>query len=134
MSDCIFCKIIKGEIPNHTVYEDDHVLAFLDISPHSKGHTVVIPKKHIENLKDVGKEDWSNILEGVRQTVNKIEEVLSPDGINIGINDREVAGQVVPHIHFHIFPRFEGDGGGSVHSIINNKGDVGVEEVAKLFN
>ena len=134
MSGCIFCKIIKGEIPSHTVYEDDYVLAFLDIHPHAKGHTVVIPKKHIENLKDVGKEDWSNILEGVRQTVNKIEEVLSPDGINIGINDREVAGQVVPHIHFHIFPRFEGDGGGSVHSIINNKGDVGVEEVAKLFN
>jgi len=134
MSGCIFCKIIKGEIPSHTVYEDDYVLAFLDIHPHAKGHTVVIPKKHIENLKDVGKEDWSNILEGVRQATKRIEEVLKPDGINIGINDKEVAGQVVPHMHWHIFPRFEGDGGGSMHSIISNKGDVEVEEVAKLFN
>ena len=134
MSECILCKIKNLEIPNYTVYEDDYVLAFLDINPHAKGHTVVIPKKHIENLKDVCKEDWSNVLEGVRQATKRIEEVLKPDGINIGINDREVAGQVVPHIHFHIFPRFDGDGGGSIHSIINNKGEVEVEEVAKLFN
>ena len=133
MNDCVFCKIIKGEIPNHTVYEDDHVLAFLDIYPHSKGHTLVVPKKHFENIKNVNKEQWQDILEGVRQTNKRIEEVLKPDGLNIGINDRLLAGQVVPHMHWHIMPRFEGDGGGSVHSIIKNPGDKTVEEIAKKF-
>ncbi len=133
MSECIFCRIIKGEIPNYTVYENDFVLAFLDIHPHALGHTVVVPKEHLENIKDIDREKWQNILEGVRLTINKIERILKPDGINIGINDRISAGQVVPHMHWHIFPRFNNDGGASVHSIINNPGNKSVEEISKLF-
>ena len=133
MEDCIFCKIIKGEIPNHTVYEDERALAFLDIYPHAKGHTVVIPKKHVETYFDLDDEQVKNFSLGVRNTMKKVQEVLQSDGFNVGWNQNEVAGQVVPHLHMHIIPRYKGDGGGSIHSIIKNPGDLSVEDVFKLF-
>jgi len=133
MSECIFCKIIKGEIPNYTIYENDFVLAFLDIHPHALGHTVVIPKKHIENLAEINEEDFKSLMAGIRQTVIILKEKLNPMGFNVGLNDGLTAGQVIAHMHWHIFPRFKDDGGGSMHSIINNKGKLEVEEIAKLF-
>lgn len=117
MSDCIFCKIIKGEAPNHTVYEDDNALAFLDIFPHAKGHTVVIPKRHIETYFDLSEDELTKLSIGVKKAMEKIQLVLKPDGFNVGWNQKPAAGQVVPHLHIHVFPRYEGDGGGSVHSI-----------------
>jgi len=132
--DCLFCKIIKEEIPNYTVYEDEHVLAFLDIFPHAKGHTVVIPKKHTESLSDLTVDDWKNISIGLKNSLNQVEKILQPDGINIAINDGESAGQVVPHVHWHILPRWKDDKGGSAHSIVKNDQGKKVEEVAKLFN
>lgn len=132
-ADCIFCKIVKGEIPNYTVYENDFVLAFLDIHPHAKGHTVVIPKKHFSNLSELNETDWNNLLLGVRMARLNLEEVLKPEGFNIAINDKEIAGQVVPHIHWHIFPRYTGDGGASAHAIVRATPDVSVSELAKLF-
>ena len=131
--DCIFCKIIKGEVPNHTVYEDKHVLCFLDIFPHAKGHTVVIPKKHYVNLEDLPEDEWKNISVGIKESLEKINEKLSPDGSNIGINNKEIAGQVVPHVHWHIIPRYDNDGGESIHSIIKNPGDKSVKEIANLL-
>ncbi len=133
MDECIFCKIIKGEIPNHTILEDDNFLAFLDIQPRAKGHTVVIPKKHAERLTDLSDEDTAGILPFVKKTAAKLQEKLSPDGFNIGWNDGKAAGQVVPHLHIHILPRWSEDGGGNMHSIVNNPGDVEVEEIIKLF-
>ncbi len=134
MTDCIFCKIIKGEIPNYTVYEDEKVLAFLDINPHAKGHTVVIPKVHVENYFDLNEDLLGHLSLGLRRSMEKIDKVLNPDGYNVGWNQGEVAGQVVPHLHIHIMPRYEGDGGGSMHSIVSNAGDIDVGDVAKLFN
>lgn len=133
MSDCIFCKIIKGEIPNYTVYEDDFVLAFLDIHPHAKGHTVVVPKEHKTHFADLSEEEAKKFIIGVKKAIERINSVLKPEGVNVGWNDGESAGQVIPHLHVHIFPRWKGDGGGSVHSIIKNQGDVEVEQAAKLF-
>ncbi len=133
MEDCIFCKIIKGEIPNYTVYEDEHVLAFLDIHPHAKGHTIVVPKVHAENYFDLNEDLLEHLSLGIKRAMEKIDKVLSPDGYNVGWNQGEVAGQVVPHLHIHIMPRYEGDGGGSMHSIVNNDGGVAVEEVFKKF-
>lgn len=132
-NDCIFCKIVKGEVPNYTVYEDDKTLAFLDIAPRSPGHTVVIPKEHAQRLSDLRDESARNLLSAVKKAVVKIEAVLKPDGYNIGWNDGRAAGQVVPHLHIHILPRWQSDGGGNMHSIINNPGDMSVEELAKLF-
>lgn len=131
--DCLFCKIANKEIPNYTVYEDDHVLAFLDVHPCVKGHTVIIPKKHFTNLQEMSREDWQNVLEGVRLSMVKVQTALNPKGMNIAINDRPAGGQVVPHVHWHIIPRWEGDGGGSIHSIIRTKEPVDVLGVAALF-
>ena len=133
MKDCIFCKIVADEVPNYTVYENENVLAFLDIFPHAKGHTVVIPKQHIATLSELTSVQWGGMALGLEAVVRRIAAVLCPDGYNIGINDRPAAGQVVPHVHWHIFPRYAGDGGGSVHSIIKNPGNLPVSEVAKLF-
>lgn len=134
--DCIFCKILNKEVPNYTVYEDDFVLAFLDIFPHAKGHTVVVTKKHVEKFVDLSEEEMKNLIFGVRKAMDKIQTVLKPDGFNVGWNERPAGGQVVPHLHVHIFPRYNGDGGGSMHSIIKAVGAYGntpVQEVAKLF-
>jgi len=131
--DCLFCKIINKEIPNYTVYEDDNVLAFLDIFPHAKGHTVVIPKKHFSDLSEISEIDWQDMSLALKNTQDKLKRVLNPDGFNIGINDKPVAGQVVPHVHWHIFPRYEGDGGGSVHSIVKKLENFDVTSLAELF-
>ena len=131
MTGCIFCKIVAREIPNYTVYEDEHNLAFLDISPQAKGHTMVIPKTHAVTLFEL--ENTTTILNAVKKTMEKIQSVLSPDGYNVGWNQSDAGGQVVKHLHIHIMPRWDGDGGGSMHSVVSNPGDVSVEELAKLF-
>lgn len=133
MSECIFCKIVKGDVPNYTVYEDENILAFLDIFPHAKGHTVVIPKRHAETYFDLSDDEMNKLSAGVKKAMEKIQAVLKPDGFNVGWNQSPAGGQVVPHLHIHIMPRYEGDGGGSMHSIIKNPGDVSVGEVAKLL-
>jgi len=133
MSDCIFCKIVAGQVPCHKIYENDFVMAFLDIFPHAKGHTVIIPKKHFSALNEWTAEEWQKFSESLRLVSELVRRVLKPDGMNIGVNDQPAAGQVVPHVHWHIFPRWEGDGGGSVHSIIKNHGEMSAAEVAKLF-
>ena len=131
--DCLFCKIVNKEIPNFTVFENDYVLAFLDIHPCCKGHTVVIPKKHLENLLEMSNDEWRNTLDGVREAMHKVQKVLNPDGMNIAINERPPGGQVVPHAHWHIFPRWDGDGGCNAHSIIRTNEKNDVNELAKLF-
>lgn len=132
--NCIFCKILNKEIPNYTVYEDENVLAFLDIFPCAKGHTVVIPKKHFESLLDMNVETFQAVSAGLRAAAGRVQACLLPDGMNIGLNNGEVAGQAVPHLHWHVIPRYKGDGGGSMHSIIKNPGDQSVEKVFQLFN
>ncbi|MFH1291888.1 MAG: HIT family protein [bacterium] len=133
MSNCIFCKIINGEVPNHAVYEDKNVLAFLDIFPHAKGHTVVVPKKHYQDLEQLPEIEWKNLAIGLQKAMDRLRKVLNPEGFNIGINNHEIAGQAVGHVHWHILPRWQKDGGGSMHSIIKNPGEQGVEKIAKLF-
>lgn len=133
MNNCIFCKIGKGEIPSYKVYEDKNVLAFLDIHPHAQGHTVLIPKSHGETLFDFTEMDQKNIMAAVAKTMKIIQDKLNPDGFNVGWNHNIAGGQVVPHLHIHILPRYNGDNGGSIHSIIKNPGKMPVAEVAKLF-
>jgi histidine triad (HIT) family protein len=128
---CIFCKIIKKEIPCHKVYENETNLAFLDVHPHVKGHTIVVPKEHRESFLDLSEQEMTNLVLMVRKTMEFLQEKLNCQGFNVGWNDGEVAGQVVPHLHVHIMPRYDGDGGGSMHTIINNPGDGSVEELFK---
>ncbi|MGM7719335.1 HIT family protein [Metabacillus sp. Hm71] len=115
MSDCIFCKIINGEIPSAKVFENEHVYAFLDISQVTKGHTLVIPKVHKENIYEMTPEIASKLFEVVPQIANSIKKHFEPIGLNLLNNNGEKAGQSVFHYHMHIIPRYgQGDGFGAV--------------------
>ncbi len=108
--DCIFCKIVKGEIPSSKVYEDEDVFAFLDIGPVHKGHTLVIPKKHFETILDIPENELKELILAIKKIANAVEKGVNADGFVITMSNRKAAGQVVPHVHFHIIPRFENDG------------------------
>ncbi len=109
MTDCIFCKIIKGEIPSAKVYEDDKVMAFLDIQPVNEGHTLVVPKRHHEDLFDLPEEFLSSGLGAIKKIATAVKKAVDADGINIGMNNGRAAGQAVFHAHFHVIPRFKND-------------------------
>jgi len=109
-TDCVFCKIAKGEIPSDKVYEDNDTFAFLDINPINPGHTLVIPKKHFNNMLDTPPEIFSKVMLIVQRLSKPIIKVTKADGLGIGINNGEAAGQVVNHLHVHIMPRFKDDG------------------------
>jgi histidine triad (HIT) family protein len=119
-NDCVFCAIAAGEIPSFKIYEDDFVLAFLDINPFSEGHTLVIPKEHYKGLLDVPPQVLAVLLERVQKISSHIAKALACDGFNILQNNGAAAGQSVNHIHFHIVPRMEG----SVLSFESGKGDM----------
>lgn len=110
MTDCLFCKIAAGEIPSTKIYEDDAVLAFLDIHPVNIGHTLVIPKTHYTNLYDTTDETLARMMSIVRKLSIATKNAMGADGINIEMNNDPVAGQIIFHAHIHIVPRFEGDG------------------------
>ena len=104
VSDCIFCKIVAGEIPASKVYEDDHFLAFLDISQVTPGHTLVIPKKHARNLLEMTPDETAALFNIVSRVTKKVESATQPQGMNIISNMEEIAGQSVFHTHVHILP------------------------------
>lgn len=105
-NNCVFCAIAAGEIPSFKVYEDEFALAFLDINPFSRGHTLVIPKVHFEGLLDIDGETLSALGGRVREVAARLVPALGCDGFNILQNNGEAAGQTVKHIHFHIVPRY----------------------------
>lgn len=107
MTDCIFCKIIAGEIPSSKVYEDDKVLAFLDITQVTKGHTLVVPKAHHRNLLAMDAEAASQLFAVVPKIANQLKDKLGASGMNIINNNEEVAGQTVFHTHVHLLPRYD---------------------------
>lgn len=109
MPDCVFCKIVRGELPSIKVYEDEHTLALLTIQPSNPGHTLVIPKKHAANVFEATPELWANVQETVRKVAHAVEKGTNADGVNINMNNRSPAGQLVDHIHIHLIPRFKGD-------------------------
>lgn len=117
--DCVFCRIIAREIPSLSIYESEKALAFLDIGPRVTGHVMVIPKVHVPVLADLPEAEIGPLFSAVKKVALKIREVLAPDGITIGMNQGEASGQVVPHLHIHLLPRWQNDGGGSVQSIVN---------------
>ncbi len=110
MNDCIFCKIVKGEIPNITLFENEHVLSFLDIMPAAKGHALIIPKKHYATLLDMPHDELKEVIEIVQKiAVVTMAALPEFDGFNVLQSNNEVAGQVVPHVHFHVIPRQKDD-------------------------
>jgi len=108
--ECIFCKIVKGDIPSTKLFEDENVLSFLDIMPAAKGHAIVIPKGHYQTLLDMPHEELESVIEAV-QKIAAATMVALPgvQGFNVLQSNNEVAGQVIPHVHFHVIPRQDKD-------------------------
>ena len=107
--DCIFCKIIAGQIPSRTIYEDETFKVILDIEPATKGHALIIPKNHYEDLYDLGEEEAAKVFPLAQKVATKMTERLHCDGFNIIQNNGEVANQTVQHFHLHLIPRYVDD-------------------------
>ena len=124
---CLFCKIANKEIDSKIVYEDEFSVAFLDINPCQRGHLLVIPKKHYQNLNEVPEDQLTKLFETVKKMTKLLEKKLKVSSFNIGWNHGKDAGQVINHLHIHIIPRYSNDGGGSMQTIVN-VGDDNLEE------
>lgn len=107
--NCIFCKILAGEIPSTAVYEDDDFKAILDVNPAARGHVIILPKNHAANIYELPDEDASKIMVVAKKIATAIEKAYHCDGVNILQNNGEAAGQTVFHLHVHVIPRFKGD-------------------------
>lgn len=126
MSDCIFCKIVNGEIPSYTIYENDYVKVFLDINPMSDGHTLIIPKKHFESIMDIDKEYLMEIENTSMLFTRVLCDVLNADGVTRMQNNGY--GQDVKHYHMHLIPRYKNN---DVKYQINSKSK---KDVSEIFN
>jgi histidine triad (HIT) family protein len=129
MDECLFCRIAAREIPSKVVYEDSAALAFLDIHPCAPGHTVIIPKVHADTLLALADEDTGPLFLAVKRVTDQLMQGLRPDGFTVGINHGRTAGQAVDHLHIHVIPRWVGDGGGSIHSVVRNAPKEGPDDL-----
>ena len=129
--DCIFCKIIKGDIPSYKIYEDEFVYAFLDIAKDVKGHTLVIPKKHVTNILDCDEQTLHHLISATKKICNHYVDDCGFSGVNILNNSGIDANQSVMHLHFHILPRKENDGI-KVYSLVDRMGSDFKEISEKL--
>ena len=109
MSDCLFCKIIAGEIPSYKIYEDDNFIAILNRFPAVQGSVLLLPKAHAENIFGLCEQELKELMPLAKRIAEKMQNVLRPDGINFLQNNGKAAGQEIFHYHLHIIPRFEGD-------------------------
>ena len=106
IENCIFCKIVRNEIPAIKIYEDEYTVGFLDISPNTRGHVLIIPKTHFENIYGLPVEEWCYVNITAQKIAIAIKSSLSADGINIKMNNESTAGQDVFHAHIHVIPRY----------------------------
>ncbi|KIX12908.1 HIT family protein [Dethiosulfatarculus sandiegensis] len=132
--DCLFCKIVAGEIPCHKVYEDDKTLAFADISPATKGHTLVISKNHAENLLEIASDDLAAVHMTSKKVARAAKDALGCDGVSILQLNGEASGQVVMHYHVHVIPRMNDDGLPLGHASERKPQTEGLEETAKAIS
>ncbi|PSP79120.1 HIT family protein [Halobacteriales archaeon QS_1_68_20] len=130
--DCIFCAIVSGDQPGHVVYEDDSTVAFLDANPLAPGHTLVVPRDHHERVQDMPDDVARDVFRTIHRLVPRIEDAVDADATNVGFNNGETAGQVVPHVHGHVVPRFEGDGGRPIHAVAASQEDLDDDELAAI--
>jgi histidine triad (HIT) family protein len=107
--DCLFCKIVAGEIPAQVIAEDDDVLAFMDIAPATRGHALVIPKRHAADVFEIEPEQLAAVAKAAQRVALRIRDRLAPDGVNLINSNRPAAWQTVFHFHVHVIPRYVGD-------------------------
>lgn len=128
--DCIFCKIANGEIPSSTIYEDEDFRVFLDLSPATRGHALLVPKEHYANVFELDEELAAKAFVTAKKVGARMKEVLGCDGLNLIQNNGEAAGQTVFHFHMHLIPRYENDTAG----IGWKQGSLSTEEGKELVN
>ena len=109
-NDCIFCKIVKGDIPSSKILDNEKIIAFMDIRPVNKGHALVVPKEHYETLLDIPDNTLKEVMVAAKKVAKSMRKALKADGFNLGMNNFAAAGQEVPHAHLHVIPRFQDDG------------------------
>lgn len=126
--NCIFCKIIGGEIPSHVLYEDEQFKVILDVNPATKGYALILPKEHYANLYELPEETAADAMKLAQRMMRKMTEKLDCDGFNIVQNNGEAAGQTVFHFHMHLIPRYKNDG--EILKYI--AGDPGPEELERI--
>src|SRR5436309_1608665 len=129
MENCIFCKLIKKEIPSLVVYEDDDTISFMELNPSAPGHVMVILKKHGNNILEYSQDELGKLMGSVQKVATQIEKALQSDSITIGINHKERRG--VPHLHVHLIPRWENDKGGIIQSVVKNPPKESREVIAE---
>ncbi len=129
-NDCVFCAIVDGAIPAHTVHETETTLAFLDANPLAEGHTLVIPKRHAARVAGLSAGLAGDVFETVHDVAPRVEAAADADALTVAVNDGPAAGQEVPHAHVHVVPRNEGDGHGPVHAAFGGQRDVSDEALA----
>lgn len=130
--DCIFCKIVKGEIPSYKVYEDNDTVAFLDVFPVTRGHCLVIPKAHAENIFDIAEADLQKIISVTKTVSEKVKYALGADGIRLSQSNGKMAGQEVMHLHMHIIPRYKDDGISMSPTSVANPAKASDEELKEV--
>ncbi|HIT05465.1 MAG TPA: HIT family protein [Candidatus Scybalocola faecipullorum] len=128
MNDCIFCKIAQGDIPSSTIYEDDDFRVILDLGPATKGHALILPKKHFRNIFEMDDDIAAKIFVLAKKIACAMKKTLDCDGLNIVQNNESIAGQSVFHFHMHIIPRYENDG----QHILWKPGSATPQQLAEL--
>lgn len=131
VEDCLICKIINGDVPSYTLYEDEDVKVFLDIYPMSKGHSLYVSKKHFDDIFDIPENDMA-FLKKMPKIATKLKEITEATGLNIIQNNGRDAGQILNHIHFHLVPRFPNDGLNLIPSKIELAEET-AKELVELF-
>ena len=131
---CLFCRIIAGELPSHTVFENEHCVAFLDVNPVADGHAMVVPRHHCAEIEALPAECYAGVMEGVARVSAGLRGALGASATTIGINNGPDAGQVVPHVHVHLFPRTATDGGASLHAVLRARTQQTLEDVARRLS
>jgi len=125
----IFEQIVAGDIPARIVHETDTVAAFLDANPLAAGHTLIVPKDPYERLDELPDDIAADLWTAVQELTPKIEAAVDADATTIGVNNGPAAGQEVPHVHVHVVPRFEGDGGGPIHAVAGKRPNLSDDEL-----
>ena len=129
--DCIFCKIVKGEIPAKIIEKTNKSLAFMDAFPLAKGHSLVIPKNHYEKMQEIPPEENAELFETVRKVLSKIDKLTN--STLVALHNGKDSGQEIPHVHIHLIPRSKEDSAGPVHSMFKNRPKLSDKEFNGLF-
>ena len=133
MSNCIFCRIVAGEVPAEIVAREPEVTAFLDVQPLADGHVLVVPRAHAAQIEDLTPAAADALFRAVVRLAGPVRTALGAAGTTIGINNGDATGQTIPHVHVHIVPRWAGDDAGSIHTIFPRKTSRALADVGKAI-